>query len=112
MKKTSIGSDNRLSYQDNYEEIIRYKRGSTKSKKTFNTRKIDKSDENSEYILSRGTRWFLFSFFVILQVLMNIDHGTFPAATDEIKRDLNIMDHELGLFGSLVFLGITIGNIF
>jgi preprotein translocase subunit SecG len=112
MKKTSIGSDNRLSYQDNYEEIIRYKRGSNKSRITNNTRMNNKSDEGSEFILSRGTRWFLFFFFVFLQILMNIDHGTFPAATEEIKKDLNILDHELGLFGSLVFLGITIGIFF
>jgi hypothetical protein len=110
MKKQSIGSENRLSYQDSYEEIIKYKkRSSNKSKATKNTRRNPKSDDGSEYVLPRGTRWFLFSFFVLLQILMSIDHGTFPAATDEIKRDLKIEDHELGLFGSLVFVGITIG---
>ena len=59
--------------------------------------------------LSRCARWFIFSLFFILNILMNMDHGTIPAATDDIRKDLNISDQNLGIFGSLVFVGNIIG---
>jgi hypothetical protein len=40
-----------------------------------------------------------------------MDHGTIPAATSEIKNDLNINDDILGIFGSLVYLGNLLGII-
>ena len=122
MKKTSVstvGSDNLLSYRDQYEEITKYKRRFSnkshvsKKSKITNTRKISISDEGGrEIVLSRGVRWFLFVLFIILQLLMNVDHGTFPAATEEIRSDLDIDDYILGIFGSLVFLGNLIGIFF
>ena len=46
-----------------------------------------------------------------MNILMNIDHGTIPAATYKIITDLSINDQELGLFGSLVFVGNLIGAL-
>ena len=43
--------------------------------------------------------------------MINVDHGTVPAATEEIKKDLNINDEQLGLFGSLVYLGNMFGSL-
>jgi hypothetical protein len=105
MKKTSVstnGSNNRLSYLDSYEEIIKYK----KSSRTLFTRR------NADIVLNRGTRWFLFVLFFLIQILMNMDHGTMPAATEDIRKDLSIDDDILGIFGSLVFLGNLIGTLF
>lgn len=109
MKKTSIsskGSNNRLSYLDTYEEISKHQ------KKTRSKGDRKSLEHNREVVLSRKVRWFLFTIFIFLQILMNVDHGTFPAATDEIRTDLSINDDILGVFGSLVFLGNLVGIIF
>lgn len=99
MKKTSIstdGSQNRLSYLTNYEEILKFN-------------KLKCLDEDK--VLPRRTRWFVFIIFVILNIVINFDHGTIPEATADIKKDLRVDDNTLGLFGSLVFLGNLIGII-
>jgi predicted MFS family arabinose efflux permease len=57
-------------------------------------------------------RWLLFSVFLFMNILVNVDHGIVPAATDDIEKDLKIGETQLGLFGSLVFLGNLIGGIF
>ena len=53
--------------------------------------------------LSRKTRWMIFTIFILLNIIINIDHGTVPAATEEIEKALGINDEQLGFFGSLVF---------
>ena len=69
------------------------------------------SVESISFILSRKIRWFTFSIFLVLNLLMNFDHGTVPAATEELRSYLNLDNSELGLFGSLVFLGVIIGSL-
>ena len=79
--------------------------------------KISTSDERIIQLkkisipLPRRKRWLIFSIFVILNIMINVDHGTVPAATEEIKKDLNINDEQLGLFGSLVYLGNMFGSL-
>jgi hypothetical protein len=68
--------------------------------------------KDKEYILSNKMRWFLFAVFIILQILMNVDHGTLPAAVVNIREDLHIKDDTIGVFGSFVFLGNLIGIFF
>jgi len=41
--------------------------------------------------------------------VFNLDHGSIPAATDEISQTYNTNKTELGTFGSLVYLGTGIG---
>jgi hypothetical protein len=73
---------------------------------------IDKGTaEFKEIYISRGMRWFIFGIYMVLQIMMNVDHGTVPAATEEIRKDLSIEDDVLGMFASLVFLGNLIGNL-
>jgi hypothetical protein len=112
MKKTSIstnGSDNRLSYLDNYEEISNFR----KKRHAKNLKEYLLNERNgNEIVLSKTSRWVLFFLLFLVQILMNMDHGTVPAATEDIRRDLNIDDDILGIFGSLVFLGNIIGTIF
>ena len=73
---------------------------------------IDKiTAEFKEIYISRGMRWFIFGIYMVLQIMMNVDHGTVPAATEEIRKDLSIEDDVLGMFASLVFLGNLIGNL-
>lgn len=40
-----------------------------------------------------------------------MDHGIIPAATKEIMSDMDISEFELGLLGSLVYLGLVAGSI-
>jgi len=42
--------------------------------------------------------------------LINIDHGTLPAATLNLKSDLGLDNVALGFLGSIVFLGLTLGK--
>lgn len=112
MKKTSIsteGSNNRLSYLDSYEEISKFKK---KGKGRFFQEFLKRERRPKELVLSRTTRWFLFFIFFIIQILMNMDHGTVPAATEDIRNDLNIDNEILGIFGSLVFFGNLIGTFY
>lgn len=44
-------------------------------------------------------------------ILVNLDHGIIPAATKEIKIDLNIAEVELGLLGSIVYGGLLLGSL-
>ena len=104
MKKTSIsteGSNNRLSYLDNYEEIQKFR----KNKREDGSSRFFKREGNPRTVkLSRRTRWVLFFLLFIIQILMNMDHGTIPAATDEIRNDLKIKDDVLERDASLPIL--------
>jgi hypothetical protein len=46
---------------------------------------------------------------VLTSITLNMDHGTIPAITNELRVDLSVNDTELGAFGSLVYLGNFIG---
>ena len=75
---------------------------------------LDLTEEKSQskvFELNRKIRWFLFFLFAMLNLLMNFDHGTVPAATEQLKNYLNLSDSQLGLFGSLVFIGVIIGSL-
>jgi hypothetical protein len=61
-------------------------------------------------VFSRNVRCTIFFIITITNLIINMDHGTIPSATSEIKRDLDIDDGSLGIFGSLVYLGNIIGN--
>lgn len=61
--------------------------------------------------LDRKTRFLLFFLLTGTNILINMDHGTIPAASNEIKSDLNITDTTLGTFGSLVYLGSFVGAL-
>lgn len=78
----------------------------------FNTSdKTIESIKSNSIIMNRKVRWSIFFLFIILNLLMNFDHGTIPAATEQLRNYLNLNDSELGLFGSLVFLGVIIGSL-
>ena len=76
----------------------------------FNEQTIESIKSNS-FIINRKIRWLIFSLFIALNLLMNFDHGTVPAATEQLRNYLDLDDSELGLFGSLVFLGVIIGSL-
>ncbi len=57
-------------------------------------------------------RMLVFYALTATNILINMDHGTIPAATNEIKRDYVLNNSELGSFGSFVYLGSFIGALF
>ena len=59
--------------------------------------------------IERKTRCLLFVSITLTNIILNMDHGTIPAATSEIQRDLDINNTTLGTFGSLVYLGNFLG---
>ena len=71
----------------------------------------NKTIESISFILSRKVRWVSFTLFLILNLLINFDHGTIPAATDQLRSYLYLDNSQLGFFGSLVFLGVIIGSL-
>jgi hypothetical protein len=42
--------------------------------------------------------------------MINMDHGILPACTAEVRDDLDLDSADLGLLGSLVYLGLVIGK--
>ena len=81
------------------------------SKENFMSNKAIESLRSLSYIIKRRVRWVIFLIFIIINLLMNFDHGTIPAATEQIKEYLDLSDSELGLFGSLIFIGVLIGSL-
>ena len=69
------------------------------------------SIKSISFVINRKIRWILFFLFIIINLLMNFDHGTIPAATEQLRNYLELTDSELGLFGSLVFIGVIIGSL-
>jgi hypothetical protein len=43
--------------------------------------------------------------------MINVDHGILPACTAEVRDDLMLNNADLGLIGSIVYLGLVIGKI-
>jgi hypothetical protein len=42
--------------------------------------------------------------------MINVDHGILPAATTELRADLNLSEIDLGTLGSVVYLGLVFGK--
>lgn len=54
--------------------------------------------------------YLVFALLLIINIVANMDHGTLPAATNEIRKDFNINSEALGLLGSLSYAGTLLGN--
>jgi len=68
------------------------------------------NDKQRVYFIGRNKRIWVFILIITINVMANSDHGTLPAATIEIQKDVNISHANLGLLGTLVFTGNLIGN--
>ena len=42
--------------------------------------------------------------------MINMDHGILPACTEEVRKDIGLDNVDLGILGSIVYLGLVIGN--
>jgi len=50
---------------------------------------------------------FMFVFFS--NVFLNVDHGSLPGCSGQIKESLGMNNFEFGMLGSVVYGGLTIG---
>ena len=53
---------------------------------------------------------FLLNF--VSSVMVNIDHGSLPACTTEVKYKLKIENLGFGALGTIVYAGLTLGSLF
>ena len=95
----------------NNEEINQNRQIKEENKALSTSSKNIESIKSISYVISRRIRWILFLIFIFINILMNFDHGTIPAATDQLRSYLDLTDSELGFFGSLVFVGVIIGSL-
>lgn len=99
-----------INKDDNQDNSSEYNEQESESKASTSDERLIKLKKRA-VPLPRGKRWIIFSIFVILNIMINVDNGTIPASTEEIKSSLNINDEQLGLFGSLVYLGNIFGSL-
>jgi sugar phosphate permease len=81
-------------------------------------KQIDKMAERLERKLIQAEFYKIYKpnvitiiFFTIFlsNVFINVDHGTLPGCSNQIKSDLEMNDFQFGLLGSIVYAGLTIG---
>jgi len=51
----------------------------------------------------------LFGVVLMINLLINFDHGIFPPAIEQMKQDLSLDNQQIGMVGSLVYLGLVLG---
>jgi hypothetical protein len=56
------------------------------------------------------SNWVFFSMFMLC-IVLNMDQGLFPAASDMIKKELNFDNADFGLLGSVVYFGLVLGSV-
>ena len=60
---------------------------------------------------SKLKRKIIFIFIFITNIFINIDHGAIPAGTTVLKKENNLDNVQIGIIGSLVYLGLVLGSI-
>lgn len=82
------------------------------SQENLNSKNIQDKQENVVIgvELPKRKRIELFIVLALTNILLNMDHGTIPAATNEIMKELSIEEALLGTLGSLVYVGVLIGS--
>lgn len=75
-------------------------------------REVEMTKPQNSITITKKQRMTVFLVLALMNVLLNMDHGTLPAASNEIKETLSISDSKFGAFGSLVYLGNLIGAFF
>lgn len=74
---------------------------------------VNSDAENYNYIhISRNQRYILYGLLLLTSFLLNTDHGTIPAAIEEIQFALEIDKSQVGTFGSSVYMGVSVGALF
>ncbi|KAL4500428.1 hypothetical protein ABPG72_003379 [Tetrahymena utriculariae] len=72
---------------------------------------MQKANSGNIILPPSASKSFIYSICFITNILVNFDHGIVPAASKEIKQDLNLSDFELGILGSVVYAGLLLGSV-
>ena len=75
-----------------------------------NNLEINLTLNNNAIKISKSTRWFVYILFIISNIFITLDHGSIPASTWNLYKIFN-SNQEIGLFGSLVFVGNLLGSL-
>lgn len=54
----------------------------------------------------------IFSLMILTNILINLDHGILPACTGPMQDTYDMDEAELGILGSIVYLGISLMGMF
>lgn len=60
---------------------------------------------------SKIKRKVIFGLVIVINILINFDHGAIPAGTTALKKENNLDNVALGIIGSLVYLGLVLGSL-
>ena len=73
--------------------------------------KLEQKLIEAEFFKNYSSSMINFVFVVIFlsNVFLNVDHGSLPGCSVEIKQDLSMNDFQFGLLGSVVYGGLTLG---
>lgn len=107
---------------NNFDKIeVRTRRSKTVKRKNFiNGHNSYKSVTNNIFSnktysyrrpFSKQKRKFIFVLIFLINILINLDRGIIPAGTTEIKENNNISNAQLGMIGSLLYLGLILGSL-
>ena len=53
----------------------------------------------------------IFYIMFLCSVSVNIDHGSLPACSEEVKRKMHILNFGFGALGTVVYFGLTLGSL-
>lgn len=65
---------------------------------------------NTDFSIPKSTRWHVYTLLIISNIFITLDHGSIPASTWNLYKLFN-SNQEIGLFGSLVFVGNLLGSV-
>jgi hypothetical protein len=99
-------NDNEIEIKENILQPIEIENSNDEQKNE------EKKISKSEMMIGRRKRYLIFTLLIFVNLIINMDDGTIPAATIQIQHKLNVGTTELGLLGSLVYCGSLTGNIF
>lgn len=102
---------------DNLRPSTRCTENNAKLFKISNDFNNDTSIREQDTFLPTGTkrafgkskRRLIFLLLFSINILANLDHGAIPAGTTKLMSELQLDHMTLGIIGSMVFLGLTIG---
>ena len=112
---SSLNNLEKVDYQLNKSKNFRKTKFKSGNISSNSNKIITKNIYNKSYSyrrpFSKKKRKFIFLLICLINILVNLDRGAIPAATTEIKNKNNISNAELGMIGSLLFLGLTLGSL-
>ena len=79
-----------------------------KSDKLF--RKLVQEEFGKVY--SQKVIYIVFFLIFFTNILINVDHGSLPGCSNQIKKDLDMSDFQFGVIGAVVFVGWPFGSVF